>query len=73
LNFWTLDQELISYQYLSWDKNPTAPSFWGEIWQELFLKLMRIDLRSRIFDLTSHLKDGRIEVILRIKVLPPGE
>jgi len=39
----------------------------------MFFKQMRIDRRSRIFDLTSHFQDGGHDVISRREVLPPGE
>ena len=61
-----------------WDdlfKKPKAPSFWNRIGMK-FAHVRQVSthrLTSRIFDLTSHFQDGCHDVILRNKVLPPGE
>jgi len=39
----------------------------------MLFKLIPIDWRGRIFDLTLHFKDGGHDVISHKKVLPPGE
>jgi len=79
-----LDQELISYRYISGSsscfllvlagatpsKSPMLRRF-----NRIGMKFSRIvlQLKSRIFDLTSHFQDGGHNVISHGKVLPPGE
>jgi len=57
----------------TWSKKPSLETESGRNLAEMFLAYIRIDWRSRIFDLTSHFQDGDHDVISHRKVLPPDE